>query len=132
MWSCKDPVVILYYSPPYYPHNYVKGNTKKEAKLLDAIEHVARTHEGRYKIINRKFYPYISDLSFASAPGDDRILALESNMPAYGTRYHPSDPRDAEAGSAGGEHRTIREGCSPIHGADRHGILVPDNACAGV
>lgn len=87
MWSCKDPVVILYYSPPYYPHNYVRGNTKKEAKLLDAIEHVTRKHEGRYKIVSRKFYPYISDLSFASAPGDDRILALESNMPAYGSRY---------------------------------------------
>jgi arginine utilization protein RocB len=87
MWSCKDPVVILYYSPPYYPHNYVRGNTKKEAKLLDAIEHVTRKHEGRYKIVSRKFYPYISDLSFASAPGDDRILALENNMPAYGSRY---------------------------------------------
>jgi arginine utilization protein RocB len=87
MWSCKDPVVILYYSPPYYPHNYVRGSTKKEAKLLDAIEHVTRKHEGRYKILNRKFYPYISDLSFASAPGDDRIQALENNMPAYGTRY---------------------------------------------
>lgn len=87
MWSCKDPVVILYYSPPYYPHNYVRGNTRKEAKLLEAIEHVTRKHEGRYKILNRKFYPYISDLSFASAPGDDRILALENNMPAYGTRY---------------------------------------------
>lgn len=87
LWSCKDPVVILYYSPPYYPHNYVSGKTFKEAKLLDAIENVTRKHEGRYKIIDKKFYPYISDLSFASAPGDDRILALENNMPAYGSRY---------------------------------------------
>ncbi len=87
MWSCKDPVVILYYSPPYYPHNYVRGGTKKEAKLLDAIEHVTRKHEGRYRIISRKFYPYISDLSFVSAPSDGRILALQNNMPAYGSRY---------------------------------------------
>ncbi len=87
LWSCKDPVVILYYSPPYYPHNYVGGTTDKEAKLLDTIERVTKKHEGQHKITNRKFYPYISDLSFASAPGDDRILALENNMPAYGSRY---------------------------------------------
>ena len=87
LWSCKDPVVILYYSPPYYPHNYVSGKTPKEAKLLDVIERVTRKHEGQYKIVDKKFYPYISDLSFASAPGDDRILALENNMPAYGSRY---------------------------------------------
>jgi len=87
LWSCKDPVVILYYSPPYYPHNYVSGKTHKESKLLDVIEEVSRKHEGRYKIIDKKFYPYISDLSFASAPEDDRVLALENNMPAYGSRY---------------------------------------------
>ena len=25
MWSDQDPVVVAYYSPPYYPHIYVKG-----------------------------------------------------------------------------------------------------------
>lgn len=87
LWSCKDPVIILYFSPPYYPHNYVSGKNIKEQKLLDVIEEVSRKHEGKYKITNKKFYPYISDLSFASAPEDDRVLALENNMPAYGSRY---------------------------------------------
>lgn len=87
LWSCKDPVIILYYSPPYYPHNYVSGKNLKETKLLEVIEDVSRKHEGNYKLINKKFYPYISDLSFVSAPEDERVLTLENNMPAYGSRY---------------------------------------------
>src|SRR5690606_36522404 len=30
MWSDKNPVVVAYYSPPYYPHIYVKGETELE------------------------------------------------------------------------------------------------------
>ena len=34
LWSDKDPVVILYYSPPYYPHIYINGSNHKERLLL--------------------------------------------------------------------------------------------------
>lgn len=87
LWSDKDPVVIVYFSPPYYPHNYVKGNEEKEIKLLEAVEHATKKIKDRYHILNRKFYPYISDLSFVSAPKNERIVALEKNMPAFGSRY---------------------------------------------
>lgn len=87
MWSDKDPVVIVYFSPPYYPHNYVTGKNEKEAKLLDAVKQASKKMRDKYNIVNRKFYPYISDLSFCSAPSDARIQALKNNMPAYGSRY---------------------------------------------
>lgn len=87
LWSDKDPVVIVYFSPPYYPHNYVKGDSDKERRLLETVDAVVKKHKGRRPIINRKFYPYISDLSFVSAPSNERIASLEKNMPAYGSRY---------------------------------------------
>jgi arginine utilization protein RocB len=89
LWSYKDPVIIVYFSPPYYPHNYVKGNWAKDVKLLAAVDHAIRIQEsqGQSKLVSRKFYPYISDLSFVSAPKNERIVALQNNMPAYGTRY---------------------------------------------
>lgn len=87
LWSFKEPVVIVYFSPPYYPHNFVKGNYAKDAKLLSAVDHVIKKYEGDCKLISRKFYPYISDLSFVTAPKSEKIAALQSNMPAYGPKY---------------------------------------------
>ena len=88
LWSLKEPVVIVYFSPPYYPHNFVKGNYAKDAKLLSAVDHVIKKYEGDCKLVSRKFYPYISDLSFVTAPKSEKIAALQSNMPAYGTKYN--------------------------------------------
>lgn len=87
LWSFKDPIVIVYFSPPYYPHNYVKGNWAKDQRLLEAVEHAIQAQGGARKVVSRKFYPYISDLSFVSAPKNERIVALQNNMPAYGSRY---------------------------------------------
>lgn len=30
LWSERNPVVIVYFTPPYYPHVYVQGVTEKE------------------------------------------------------------------------------------------------------
>ncbi|GEM_PF-5979562 len=36
----------------------------------------------------RRFYPYISDLSYAAAPSDPAAMAaLQANMPGFGARY---------------------------------------------
>lgn len=87
LWSFKDPIVIVYFSPPYYPHNFVKGNWAKDLRLLEAVDKAIQGHGSDSKVTSRKFYPYISDLSFVSAPKSERIVALQNNMPAYGSRY---------------------------------------------
>lgn len=88
MWSDKNPVVVAYYSPPYYPHIYVKGETELEKKLLDVVNNVIENTESKYDIKMRKFYPYISDLSYGAAPGDAHaISALKNNMPGFGVKY---------------------------------------------
>lgn len=88
MWSDKDPVVIAYYSPPYYPHIYVKGETELEKKLLDVVNKVIGSTESKYDIKMKKFYPYISDLSYGAAPREaNAIGSLKNNMPGFGVKY---------------------------------------------
>lgn len=88
MWSDKNPVVIVYYSPPYYPHIYVKGESELEKKLLDVTNQVISETDSEYNITMKKFYPYISDLSYAAAPREeDAVSSLKNNMPGFGTKY---------------------------------------------
>lgn len=89
MWSDKDPVVIAYFSPPYYPHIYVKGESELEKKLLDVVNNVIESTDSKYHIKMKKFYPYISDLSYAAAPREkNAIESLKNNMPGFGVKYN--------------------------------------------
>lgn len=88
MWSDQEPVVIVYWSPPYYPHIYVKDDTAKEKALLKAVEDARKATESKYTIQMRKFYPYISDLSYGAAPREPgAVESLQENMPGFGVSY---------------------------------------------
>ena len=88
MWSDKNPVVVVYYSPPYYPHIYVEGSTPLEKKLLDVANEIIGEIDSDYNIEMKKFYPYISDLSYAAAPREeDAVSSLKNNMPGFGSKY---------------------------------------------
>ncbi|WP_333657521.1 M20/M25/M40 family metallo-hydrolase [Tissierella praeacuta] len=88
LWSDREPVVIVYYTPPYYPHIYIEGNVPKEKALLNAVADAVSTTKSDYKLVYKKFFPYISDLSYGAAPKDPKIIAaLKNNMPGFGTKY---------------------------------------------
>ena len=88
LWSDREPVVIVYFTPPYYPHIYVERDTSKEKTLLNAVKDAVSTTDSTYKLVYKRFYPYISDLSYSSAPKDDKIIAsLKDNMPGFGIKY---------------------------------------------
>jgi arginine utilization protein RocB len=89
-YSDKDPIIVIYFAPPYYPHIYVRGNDEREQKLLAAVnravEETKRAFD--YDIKIKKFYPYISDLSYCSITGEQSILSsLIGNMPAWPQKY---------------------------------------------
>lgn len=89
MWSDKNPVVIVYFSPPYYPHIYVKGESPLEKKLLNVVTEVIEGMDSDYDIEMKKFYPYISDLSYAAAPREENAVdSLKNNMPGFGIKYN--------------------------------------------
>lgn len=86
LWGEKEPVIVLYFSPPYYPHIAVNGETAKERTLLDVLEtHVDENLEHPIKL--RKFYPYISDLSYFALPKESAVDSLKDNMPGFGISY---------------------------------------------
>ncbi|MDO5096109.1 MAG: M20/M25/M40 family metallo-hydrolase [Peptostreptococcaceae bacterium] len=88
LWKDQDPVVVVYFSPPYYPHIYIDGSNPKDKALIDAVDDAVKTTETDYKLVYKKFFPYISDLSYGAAPKDPAIIAaLKNNMPGFGTRY---------------------------------------------
>lgn len=86
LWGDKDPVIVLYFSPPYYPHIAVNGNTPVEKMLLHTLAAHTET-SARNPVILRKFYPYISDLSYFALPGESALESLKENMPGFGVSY---------------------------------------------
>lgn len=89
-YSNQDSKIIVYFSPPYYPHIYVQGTDGKEQNLLAAVNAAidAARQEFDYNIVVKKFYPYISDLSCCSISQDPAIIGkLTGNMPAWQIKY---------------------------------------------
>lgn len=88
LWSYRSPVIIVYFTPPYYPHIYVEGKTDKDKKLLSAVADAVDTTKTDYKLLYKKFFPYISDLSYGAAPKDAKVVkALKENLPGFGLSY---------------------------------------------
>lgn len=90
LWSDKDPVLIVYFTPPYYPHIFVDGANAKDKALIDAVTDAVDVTKGEYdyQLVAKKFLPCISDLSYGAAPKDPEVLAhLKLNTPGYGSIY---------------------------------------------
>lgn len=88
LWSDKAPVLLVYLTPPYYPHIYVEGTRPEEKALIEAVNYAVTTTDSDYKLVQKKFLPCISDLSYAAAPKEpEAIAALKLNMPGFGTIY---------------------------------------------
>lgn len=88
LWSNRHPVIVVYFTPPYYPHVLVNGKSEKEQRVLDAVKSAVNDTETNYNLVYKNFFPYIADISFAAAPqGEDVINALKQNMPGFGTKY---------------------------------------------
>lgn len=89
----QSPAIIIYYSSTYLASIEVKGDSPEEKQLMDSVkESIGLVQEYSDKpIVTKMFYPYISDISFMSISGEGRdLLALENNMPAWGSKYiHP-------------------------------------------
>jgi len=89
LWSDKEPVLIVYLTPPYYPHIYVEGSRPKDKALIDALDYAVSTTECDYNLVQKKFLPCISDLSYAAAPREEgAIQGLKDNMPGFGIVYN--------------------------------------------
>jgi arginine utilization protein RocB len=87
--SDKNSKIVVYFAPPYYPHNFVQTGDPRSDRLLSAVG--GAVAEARalfdYSIVTRKFYPYISDLSYCGIAAAEHMDKLTENMPAWQQTY---------------------------------------------
>lgn len=85
-----EPAIILFYSSPYIPRVVLDENDEKARRLILAVKKAVKKIQpyNEEPIQIRKFYPYLSDMSFVSISDDEKdIKAFEKNMPAWGRKY---------------------------------------------
>ncbi|MBH8600969.1 M20/M25/M40 family metallo-hydrolase [Thermoactinomyces sp. CICC 23799] len=86
-----DPAVILFYAAPYIPRVVLNEKDPRDLRLIRAVKksvaEIEPLQEKKIKV--RKFFPYISDMSFVAMSDDEReIQTFEKNMPVWGAKYH--------------------------------------------
>lgn len=89
----KSPAVIIFYASTYSAPIEITGKDEREEVLLKSVkESIEKVQVGyERKIVQKYFYPYISDASFMAIDSNlDSLKALELNMPSWGNKYvHP-------------------------------------------
>jgi len=86
-----EPAVILFYASPYIPRVVLSEEDERDLRLMRAVEQAVADIEPQcdHPIQVRKFFPYISDMSFVKLSDDEsEMLAFERNMPAWGIKHH--------------------------------------------
>lgn len=78
-----NPVMVLYFAPPYCPHNTLKKENPKEHELYEKIEATVNVYSEEcgepYKIL--QFFPSLSDSSYLKIDdSDSSIKKLKNNF----------------------------------------------------
>ncbi|MCG3087980.1 M20/M25/M40 family metallo-hydrolase [Sporosarcina cyprini] len=86
----KRPRVILFFAPPFLPHNYLKADVARDEKIQSSIANVLKemselTGE-RFEL--KKFFPYLADGSFLSIhETEEQLEPLVHNLPEWNHIY---------------------------------------------
>ena len=95
----QGPAVVLYYSPPYYPHV-----TALPGRLQEAVSAVVQAHPD-LNLEVQEYFPYLSDMSYLRLdPGED-LSGLKLNMPLW---------QSEEMGPRKGAYRLPLEGIQQL------------------
>ena len=89
LWRLSErqgPLVMLYYSPPYYPHL-----AKRDGPLQSAVEAVAGAHPDLHLRVE-EFYPFLSDMSYLRLDPAVDLAALTANLPLWQDWEAPPTP----------------------------------------
>lgn len=86
----REPMIVVGFLPPYYPHRGNSGMTEKERSILKAVDEVVDTAEKDYgidmKVVN--YFAGITDLSYFGFQGEpEELKSLSDNVPGWGHIY---------------------------------------------
>ena len=68
LWSYRDPVVVVYFTPPYYPHIFVDGKNDKEKNMLKAVGKAMEETMTDYSLVLKKILPLYCRYKFWFGP----------------------------------------------------------------
>lgn len=84
------PILLLYLTPPFLPHNYIEGTTCAEQSILDAVRSAAAElslPENEQFVIQR-YFPFLSDSSFLRLMMHEVDLqGFIQNCPGWGNLF---------------------------------------------
>lgn len=86
----KSPTIVLFFAPPYCPHNFLRGNTERERAVLSVVEGVAREYTERtgLEMAVKRFFPCLSDSSYLMMDdSDESVETLIENFPQWEQLY---------------------------------------------
>lgn len=84
------PCIILFFAPPYCPHNYLKGDSPRDQEVMAVIQDVTEGFEQQKgeRFAVKRFFPYLSDSSYLSLHDtDEEVAALIDNFPEWERIY---------------------------------------------
>ncbi len=81
----RDPIIVLFFAPPYYPHS---GQGNSNGKIMETAKHIILKAKTKYHedISLEPFFPGLSDMSYLSLPDMD-FENLKANFPIWGYKY---------------------------------------------
>ena len=82
----RDPMIVLFLAPPYYPHSGKSGQNGKIAEITEKIIKKAKSEYGE-SISWEPFFPGLSDMSYLGLPDNIDVESLKTNLPLWGDRY---------------------------------------------
>ncbi|QHT48748.1 M20/M25/M40 family metallo-hydrolase [Bacillus sp. SB49] len=84
----KKPKVIVFFAPPYCPHNYLRNHVEEEREILHILDTVIQKNKLEDKVAVKKFFPFLSDSSYLSLhDSNEEVKSLINNFPEYEKIY---------------------------------------------
>ncbi|HYE82580.1 MAG TPA: M20/M25/M40 family metallo-hydrolase [Clostridia bacterium] len=83
----RDPMIVLFFAPPYYPHSEIVKDNSIIARVVSKIVSTAeKEYNERFTV--ESFFPGLSDMSYLSLPQNIDTASLKANFPLWGDRYN--------------------------------------------
>lgn len=82
----RDPMIVLFFAPPYYPHSEMRTENSKIVRIAKGIINKAKSAYGE-NILLEPFFPGLSDMSYLSLTKNVDIEDLKDNFPVWSNKY---------------------------------------------
>lgn len=86
----REPMIVMFFSPPYYPHVGLHGKNEFEKFLIGLANRLVEKAANEFgeRMFIQKYFQGLSDLSyFALQDAAEVVEYLKPNMPSWGCRY---------------------------------------------